>query len=134
MISLDKLTIKSQQALQDAIRSASERGHAQVEPEHLFAALLRQEGGVAADLFARAGVSLPRLAAEADSLLEAFPKVTGAVTRGLSARIEPLFQRALSEADDFKDEYLSAEHFLLAFTTETGGRVAELLRKLRGRA
>ncbi|MGZ8440341.1 MAG: Clp protease N-terminal domain-containing protein, partial [Candidatus Deferrimicrobiaceae bacterium] len=55
MISLDKLTVKSQEALQDSVRIASEAGHAQVEPEHLFVALLRQEGGVATDLFARAG-------------------------------------------------------------------------------
>ncbi len=129
MISLDKLTVKSQEALQDAIRMASGRGHAQVEPEHLFAAFLHQEGGVAGNLFARAGVSLPRIAADADSLLAAFPKVSGAVTRGLSPRMEALFHRALSEADDFKDEYLSAEHFLLAFAADAGGKVADLLRK-----
>ncbi|HSL92137.1 MAG TPA: AAA family ATPase, partial [Candidatus Limnocylindrales bacterium] len=127
MISLDKLTVKSQEALQDAIRMASGRGHAQVEPEHLFVSLLQQEGGIAADLFARAGVALTRLAADADSLLAEFPKVSGAVTRGLSPRMESLFNRALSEADDFKDEYLSAEHFLLAFAAEPG-RVADLLR------
>jgi len=129
MISLDKLTVKSQEALQDAIRMASERGNAQVEPEHLFAALLRQEGGIAEDLFARAGVTLPRLLAAADSLLAAFPKVSGVVTRGLSPRMEPLFSRALSEADTFKDEYLSAEHFFLAFAAEAGGKAADLLRK-----
>ena len=128
MISLDKLTVKSQEALQDAVRAASGSGHAQVEPEHLFAALLRQEGGVAADMLARAGVSVARLSAEADSLLDAFPKVSGAVSRGLSHRMEPLFNRAVAEADAFKDEYLSAEHFLLAFASEPG-KVADLLRR-----
>ncbi len=128
MISLDKLTVKSQEALQDAVRAASASGHAQVEPEHLFAALLRQEGGVAADMLARAGVSVPRLAAEADSLLDSFPKVSGAVSRGLSHRMEPLFNRAVAEADAFKDEYMSSEHFLLAFASEPG-RVADLLRR-----
>ncbi|NJD63291.1 MAG: ATP-dependent chaperone ClpB [Deltaproteobacteria bacterium] len=129
MISLDKLTVKSQEALQDAVRLASERGHAQVEPEHLFVSLLQQEGGVAADLFARAGATPQRLAAEAVSLLSTFPKVSGIVSRGLSPRMEPLFQRAVAEADAFKDEYLSAEHFLLAFASEPQGKVAELLRK-----
>jgi ATP-dependent Clp protease ATP-binding subunit ClpB len=128
MISLDKLTVKSQEALQDAVRAASGGGHAQVEPEHLFAALLRQEGGVAAEMLARAGASLPRLAAGADALLASFPKVSGAVSRGLSPRMEPLFERAVSEADAFKDEYISAEHFLLAFASEPGG-VANLLAK-----
>jgi ATP-dependent Clp protease ATP-binding subunit ClpB len=128
MFSLDKLTVKSQEALQDAVRIASEAGHAQVEPEHLFVALLRQEGGVAADLFTRAGVPVQRLLPETNSLLGSFPKVSGAVSRGLSPRMEPLFQRALSEADGFRDEYLSAEHILLAMTSEPGA-VADLLRR-----
>ena len=128
MISLDKLTVKSQEALQDAVRLASERGHAEVEAEHLFRAFLRQEGGVAGELLARAGVSAQQLLADAEALLASLPKVSGAVTRGLSTRLEPLFRRALSEADAFKDEYLSAEHFLLAFTTEPG-KVADLLRR-----
>jgi ATP-dependent Clp protease ATP-binding subunit ClpB len=128
MISLDRLTVKSQEALQDAVRIASETGHAQVEPEHLFVALLRQEGGVAADLFTRAGVPVQRLLPETNSLLDSFPKVSGAVSRGLSPRMEPLFHRALSEADAFRDEYLSSEHILLAMTTEPGA-VADLLRR-----
>jgi ATP-dependent Clp protease ATP-binding subunit ClpB len=128
MISLDKLTVKSQEALQDAVRIASEAGHAQVEPEHLFVAMLRQEGGVAPDLFARVGVHGKQLLSEANSLLGSFPEVSGAVSRGLSPRMEPLFQRALSEAGSFRDEYLSAEHFLIAMISEPGA-VADLLRR-----
>ncbi len=128
MISLDKLTVKSQEALQDAVRIASEAGHAQVEPEHLFVALLRQEGGVATDIFARVGVQGKQLLSEVNSLLGSFPKVSGAVSRGLSPGMEPLFQRALSEAGSFRDEYLSAEHFLIAMISEPGA-VADLLRR-----
>jgi ATP-dependent Clp protease ATP-binding subunit ClpB len=66
--------------------------------------------------------------ADANSLIADLPKVSGAVSRGLSPRMEPLFSRAMSEADAFKDEYLSAEHFLLAFASEPG-KAADLLRK-----
>src|SRR5512141_1416638 len=128
MISLDRLTVKSQEALQDAVRLASSLGHAEVEGEHLLCAFLRQEGGVTGVLLARTGDSSQRLLSEAEGLLVSLPKVSGAVTRGLSPRLEPLFRRALSEADAFKDEFLSAEHFLLAFTSEPG-KVADLLRK-----
>jgi ATP-dependent Clp protease ATP-binding subunit ClpB len=128
MIPLDKLTVKSQEALQEAVRLASERGHAQVEPEHLFASLLRQEGGVAAELLARTGVPAQRLLDEAERELSALPKVSGAVSRGLSPAMEPLFRRALSEADAFRDEYLSAEHFLLAFCGEPG-KAGDILRR-----
>ncbi len=128
MISLDRLTVKSQEALQDAVRIASSRGHAQVEPEHLLSAILRQEGGIAADLFGRAGVPLGRLQADADASLASLPKVSGPVSRGLSPSMEPLFDRALSEADSFKDEYVSTEHFLLAFLS-LPGKTGDLLRK-----
>src|SRR5512141_1692263 len=128
MISLDRLTVKSQEALQDAVRLASSLGHAEVEGEHLLCAFLRQEGGVTGEPLARTGVSSQRLLSAAEELLASLPKVSGAVTRGLSPRLEPLFRRALSEADAFKDEFLSAEHFLLAFASEPG-RVADLLRK-----
>src|SRR5512141_2468211 len=128
MISLDRLTVKSQEALQDAVRLASSLGHAEVEGEHLLCAFLRQEGGVTGELLARTGVSSQRLLSAAEELLASLPKVSGAVTRGLSPRLEPLFRRALSEADAFKDEFLSAEHFLLAFASEPG-TVSDLLRK-----
>ena len=128
MISLDKLTVKSQEALQDAVRLASDRGHAEVGGEHLLCAFLRQEGGVTGELLARTGVSPQRLLSETEGVLATLPKVSGVVTRGLSPRLEPLFRRALSEADAFKDEFLSAEHFLLAFASEPG-KVADLLRK-----
>ena len=98
MISLDKLTVKSQEALQDAVRLASELGHAEVDGEHLFLSFLRQEGGVTSELLARAGVTAQRLLPQVEGLIASLPKVSGAVTRGLSPRLEPLFRRALSEA------------------------------------
>jgi len=98
-----------------------------VEAEHLlwpsFGRKAASRGTARTD-----GVSAQQLLAEAEGLLAKLPKVSGAVTRGLSPRLEPLFRRALSEADAFKDEYLSAEHFLLAFTSEPG-KVSDLLRK-----
>ncbi|MCL1926906.1 MAG: AAA family ATPase, partial [Syntrophorhabdaceae bacterium] len=108
---------------------SSERGHSQVEGEHFFAALLRQEGGVAGELLARTGVSVQKLLSGTEAALSMLPKVSGVVSRGLSPRFEPLFGKALEEADAFKDEYLSAEHFLLAFTSEAGGKAGEILKK-----
>jgi ATP-dependent Clp protease ATP-binding subunit ClpB len=125
MISLDKLTVKSQEALQDAVRSAP----AAMPETDTIRVMLRQDGGVAGELLARTGVRPAGLLAEAETLLSRMPKVGGAVSRGLSPRLEPLFRRALAEADAFRDEFVSAEHFLLAFCSGDGGAVADLLRK-----
>ena len=54
MIPFEKLTVKSREALEEAVRLAAAGNHAEVEPEHLLAALLRQEGGVAAEALAKA--------------------------------------------------------------------------------
>jgi len=128
MISLDKLTVKSQEALQDAVRLASERGHAEVETEHLLCAFLRQEGGVMGELLARTGSPRNGCSPRRRGCLRACRRCPGGHP-GLSPRLEPLFRRALAEADAFKDEFLSAEHFLLALASEPG-KVADLLRKL----
>ncbi len=121
--------MKSQEALQDAVRTASERGHSQVEGEHLFAALLRQEGGVAGEMLARTGVPAQKLLAEAEWAARPASKVSGAVSGGCRPASSRCSARPRKRRIAFKDEYISAEHFLLAFASEAGGKAGELLRK-----
>jgi len=119
MISLDKLTVKSQEALQDAVRLASERGHAEVETEHLLCAFLRQEGGVM-------GSSSPARGLPATAALRGGGAACGpaeGVRGGHPGTVPPpraAVPARLAEADAFKDEFLSAEHFLLASRPSPG--------------
>ena len=73
----DKFTVKSQEALQAAQTLAGQKGHQEMQPEHLLAVLLQQTDGVIIPALQKMGASPARLAAEVDDLLEKLPKVSG---------------------------------------------------------
>jgi ATP-dependent Clp protease ATP-binding subunit ClpB len=125
----DKLTIKAQEALADARDLAAGRGHPEVTAEHVFAALLAQEGGVVPRLAARAGAD-PRVLAQAvESALEDLPVVKGAgVDVGVGRSLKALYEAAVKEAAKFKDEFVSTEHFLLALAAHDAWPASRILR------
>lgn len=122
---LDKFTIKAQEALQAAQSLAEQHGNQELEPEHLLSALLSQEDGVAVPLLKKLGINVSLLNDRVQERLNAFPKVSGAGGTGsyISARLKSVLDQAQKEAENFKDEFVSAEHFLLALSkskTEAG--------------
>jgi ATP-dependent Clp protease ATP-binding subunit ClpB len=119
MMNVEKLTIKSQEALEAARRLAEERSHQALHPYHLLAALLNQPEGVAPLLLERLGVAPERLAAEVGRELDRLPRVSGAAMT-LSAPLAALLDRALASASELGDEYVSAEHLLLAALRDRG--------------
>jgi ATP-dependent Clp protease ATP-binding subunit ClpB len=110
----DRMTTKSREAFQEAIDRASRLGNPEVQPEHLLAAALEQEGGVAAPLLQKAGADLGSLRESLARRLESFPKVSGGAEPGLSRRTLEVIRRADDEAKQLKDEYVSLEHYVLA--------------------
>jgi ATP-dependent Clp protease ATP-binding subunit ClpB len=124
---LEKFTIKAQEALQAAQRQAEGLDAALLEPEHLLDALLVQEDGLAAALLRKLGVSVESVRSELDAHLSGQPKVHGAQLT-LSPRLDAVFRGAEKEADQFKDEYISTEHLLLAISN-SDGFAGKLLRK-----
>ena len=123
----EKFTIKAQEALQAAQRRAESLDSAQLEPEHLLDALLTQEDGLVAPLLKKLGVSNGAMLSDLDQHLSSQPKVHGAQT-SLSPRLDSVFRQAEKEADQFKDEYISTEHLLLALAA-SDGFAGKLLRK-----
>src|SRR5919198_3505424 len=111
----DKLTEKSQEALQSAASLAAELGQQAVEPEHLALALLRQEGGLTKPLLQSAGASVPGLEAALGSDVESFPRVSGGQPF-IATALSQALDRAEREADRLKDEYVSTEHLLLSLS------------------
>ena len=111
---MDRMTIKSQEALRDAVDLASRRGNPEVVPEHVLLAALRQSDGIAAPLVRKAGADPDALASDLMDKLESLPRVTGGAEPTLSSRGLKFLQRAEDEAKTLKDDYLSVEHLLLS--------------------
>ncbi len=110
----DKLTTKSQEALQAAQTLAEDRGHPELTPEHVGLALMEQEGGIVPPILSKMGAPPDRVRAALQKELDKLPKVSGGATVGAGGRFRQLMETARKEAEGLKDEYVSAEHFLLA--------------------
>ncbi|HEY3497893.1 MAG TPA: ATP-dependent chaperone ClpB [Polyangiaceae bacterium] len=111
---MDRLTKKSQEALQSAVAAASRRGHPELIPEHVLTAILEQDGGVGAALVERAGAKASALVGEFGKRLQTLPQVSGGAEPSIARRAAQLLNRAEEEAKALKDDFVSVEHFLLA--------------------
>src|SRR6266851_5622296 len=126
----DQLTIKSQEAVQEAQRDARARGNAELTPDHLLLALLKQTEGVVVPILQKLGVNPERLAAEVEADLDRRPKVTGASADAAASReLTRVLDRAFEVARDFGDEYVSTEHLLMALSEADAGDVSRRFAK-----
>ena len=113
----DKFTVKAQEAVQRANELASEHGNPEVLPMHLLAALLEDKEGIVPPVLEKIGIGPQAVLSDIYRELEKLPKVSGgAAQAALSPAANQLLERAFKEADNFKDEYVSTEHLLLAVT------------------
>ena len=129
MLSFDKLTIKSQDALQKAQQVASEHGQQQIEPVHLLAGLLDSPESIARSIFKKSGVDPDMVKNRAQEAINRLPKVSGGVGQiYLSNDANTLFDRAQKEATQLRDEFVSVEHLLLALS-EDKTTAGDLLRQ-----
>jgi ATP-dependent Clp protease ATP-binding subunit ClpB len=111
----DKFTVKAQEAVQRAGEIASERGNPELLPLHLLAALLEDREGIVPPVLEKVGVAAQATLAQVQDAIEHLPRVSGASAQPtLSNATQKLLDRAFKEADNFKDDYVSTEHLLLA--------------------
>jgi ATP-dependent Clp protease ATP-binding subunit ClpB len=110
---LDKFTLKGQEAMQAAQSRAESLGSPLLEPEHLLEALIAQEGGIVSPLLKKLEVSVDSVRSELESHFSAQPKAQG-TQLSLSPKLDKVFQQAARESEQFRDEYISSEHLLLA--------------------
>ena len=127
---LNKLTVKAQETLQNAIEIAQNYNNQIVEPEHVLAALLQEKDNVAVSVLQKIGTDLNKIKIKIGEVLERLPKVSGAGigNQQLSRACGDLLDYAAKEAGSLKDEYVSNEHILLAFTSISGS-AAGLLKE-----
>ena len=125
---LDKLTVKSQEALADAQERARQRGQQAVTPEHLLWALLNQTDGIVAPLIEKLGVPLAPLVARVEAEVEKLPRVSGTQAGAyLSPELAEVIEEAERQAEHLKDEYVSTEHLLLALASRPKTAAGQIL-------
>jgi ATP-dependent Clp protease ATP-binding subunit ClpB len=113
----DKFTVKAQEAVQRASQLASEHGNPELQPLHLLAALLEDKEGIVPPVLEKIGIGPQAVLNEVYGQLEKLPKVSGEAAQAtLSNEVNKLLEQAFKEASNFKDEYVSTEHLLLAIT------------------
>src|SRR6201984_2032992 len=113
----DKFTVKAQEAVQRANEIASEHGNPELQPAHLLAALLEDKEGIVPPVLEKIGIGPQAVLAQVYGEIEKLPKVSGQAAQAtLSNESNNLLEQAFKEASNFKDEYVSTEHLLLAIT------------------
>ncbi len=111
---IERFTDKAREAIQKASELAQKHNSSQIEIEHLLAALLLQEGGVVSQTLQKAGGNPQSVLRQIEKEIERMPQVYGGSEPGISPRLRRVLEDAWSEMNNFKDEYLSVEHLLLA--------------------
>ncbi|HSQ74409.1 MAG TPA: ATP-dependent chaperone ClpB [Bacteroidota bacterium] len=130
-MNLNKFTLKSQEALQNAQEIAANYGNPAIEPEHLLAALVQDPAGTVVPILQKAGANVNTVKLKIHDLIEHLPKVTGTsiANQGLSPALGRVLESAVKKAGDLKDEYVSTEHLVLALAESGGTQAAQLLKE-----
>jgi ATP-dependent Clp protease ATP-binding subunit ClpB len=126
----DKFTVKAQEAVQRASQLAAEHGNPELQPLHLLAALLEDTEGIVPPVLEKIGIGPQAVLNEVYRELDKLPKVSGeAAQPTLSNEANKLLDQAFKEASNFKDEYVSTEHLLLAVTHLKRDTAQEILAR-----
>ncbi len=125
----DRLTVKAQEALQQAAGSAESQGHPEVTSLHLLDALLSQKEGIADSLLRKLGADPAGIQAKVSAGLTRLPRTTGqpGFQPPLGRDAARIFDDAFKLIGQFKDEYISTEHVLLAMASAKGTPAQEVL-------
>ncbi|WP_413295060.1 ATP-dependent chaperone ClpB [Bdellovibrio sp. HCB185ZH] len=127
---IEKMTRKSQEAMQAAAKLAERKSNPSVEPEHLLLELVQQSEGIIPRLLDKLNVAQADFLSELRKKVDRFPTVTGGGQKQFaSPRLEKIFRGAEVEADEWGDAYISTEHFFLAMLKGTDGELNAFFKK-----
>lgn len=133
-MNIDKMTLRVQQALNDANMIAVKFNHQNIETIHLLSSLIEQEDGLIPNILTKMGIDLRAIKSDINNVLNNMPKVLGegANSSGvyITRRVEEILAKSENIKDKFDDSYISVEHLMIAIIKiEKGGRVNEILKK-----
>ena len=129
---VDKMTERVADGLNEAYSLALHEHNTQTTPEHMLAALLDQERGIAPDILTKAGVDPKLFRRKVDEAISRLPRLSGANADAAQVTLSPELSRIMtaaeSDANALQDDYVSVEHVLLAMA-ESRGEVGKLFRE-----
>ncbi len=130
-MNLNKLTLKSQEALQQAQEIASGYGNQALEPPHLFGAMIQDASGVTSSILQKLGANINYLKIKTNEIIEKLPKISGAGlgNQYLGNQTNAVLERAFQEAESLKDEYVSLEHILISMSDQATGPISQILQE-----
>ncbi|MBX7256098.1 MAG: ATP-dependent chaperone ClpB [Candidatus Hydrogenedentes bacterium] len=125
---LDKLTIKAQEALAEAMDAASQAGHAEISSLHVLDALLAQEKGVVESILQRLGIPDETLRNRVKERIGSLPRMSGAAVQpAIGSHLQRVLDAGWKVAQSLRDEYLSTEHILLGMLSVRGDAAGQLM-------
>jgi len=126
----DKFTLKVQEALQDAQALANQYGHQAVDAEHLLLAFLDQTDSVISDIIKKIEIDPDQIEKEFKKHVDRLPKIQGigAGQSYITPRLNKIMDAAMTEAARLTDEYVSAEHILIALSDDKEGPSGKILK------
>ncbi len=130
MLNPDRLTVKSSEAITDAVTLARTAGNPLVHDTHLLLAMLRQDEGIVVPILQKLGVGVPALTQDIEREIARYPKQSDAQP-SLAREVSAVLDAAEGEAKKLGDEYISTEHLLLGLLTAKGSESANLLKAQR---
>jgi ATP-dependent Clp protease ATP-binding subunit ClpB len=125
----EKMTLKGQEALQEARRTADRYGHQAIDVEHVLLSILGKTEGTVVSILKKLGVDAAAVVREVEAVLEKMPKVSG--TSGqiyITPRLNNVLDSASGEADSMTDEYISVEHLLIAIADLKADPASDILQ------
>jgi ATP-dependent Clp protease ATP-binding subunit ClpB len=125
---IERFTDKAREAISEAADIAKNNNQGQIEVVHLLAALLSQEDGIVSQIVQKAGGNVNAAKRIVEDSIDRMPKVYGASEPGISPRLRRVLEDAWHEMSNFKDEYLSVEHMLLAMLNSDDEAVQRAFR------
>ena len=125
---VSKYTEKAQEAISVAQKLAEERNNTQLETEHLLLALDDQKDGVVPQILEKLGVDYNQVKRQLENELEKLAKASGPTQVYLSPRLKQVLDAAEKESRNFKDEYVSTEHMLIAIVDQDTGAAGRILK------
>ena len=133
-MNVERMTLRVQQALNDANLTAVKYNHQQIEVIHLFSALVEAEDGLIPNIFTKMGINIKMMLVDIKNILDKMPKVMGEGANGSGVYITRQVEEVLVKADDlakkFGDSYISVEHLILAIIdVDKNGPTKQILNK-----